>query len=159
MKYLWATLAVVVLLAAAAGFTGYRLSCEPMLHTAAAKGDAMEWLRADFHLTDAQFAAIREVHNSYAGFCAEHCRMIQEATKARNALQAAGRADPAAMLVAEQKIQELRAHCETAITRHVRQVAALMSPEDGQRYLALVLPKIADFDHQAVPDLHLNHSS
>jgi hypothetical protein len=31
-----------------------------------------------------------------------------------------------------------------------------MSPQDGQRYLALVLPKIADFDHQAAPDLHLN---
>jgi DNA-directed RNA polymerase specialized sigma24 family protein len=28
-----------------------------------------------------------------------------------------------------------------------------MSPQDGQRYLALLLPKIADFDHQAAPDL------
>ena len=159
MKYLLATLAVLVLLAAAAGFVGYRTSCDPRLHTAAAKGDPMEWMRVDFHLTDTQFAAIHALHESYSGSCADHCRMIQEATKARNALTAAHSADPAALIAAEQKIQELRARCETAITRHVRQVAALMSPEDGQRYLDLVLPKIADFDHQAVPDLHLNHSS
>ena len=159
MKYLTGTLAVLVLLAAAAGFVGYRTCCDPMLHTAAAKGDPMEWMRVDFHLTDTQFTAIRALHDSYSGSCAEHCRMIQDATKARNALTAAHGADPAALIAAEQKIQELRAHCETAITRHVRQVAALMSPEDGRRYLALILPKIADFDHQAVPDLHLNHSS
>ena len=71
----------------------------------------------------------------------------------------AGEAPVLNPVAAEQKIQELRTHCETAITRHVRQVAALMSPEDGQRYLALILPKIADFDHQTAPDLHLNHSS
>jgi len=159
MKYLTRTLAVLVLLAAATGFVCYRMSSDPALLAAATKRDAMEWLRADFHLTDTQFASIRELHNSYAGTCEEHCRMIQEATKTRNALKAASGADPDAMLSAEQKIQELRAHCETAITRHVKQVAALMSSEDGQRYLAMVLPKIADFDHQAAPDLHLNHSS
>jgi len=159
MKYLTRTLAVLVLLAAATGFVCYRMSGDTALYAAATKRDAMEWLRTDFHLTEAQFASIRELHNSYAGTCEEHCRMIQEATKARNALKGASSADPAAMLSAEQKIQELRTHCETAITRHVRQVAALMSAEDGQRYLAMVLPKIADFDHQAAPDLHLNHSS
>ena len=159
MKYLTRTLAVLVLLAAVTGFVCYRMSCDPTLHAAVLKHDTMEWMRADFNLTDTQFSAIRDLHNSYAGTCDEHCRMIQEATKARNALKAAQGGDSAAMLAAEQKIQKLRTHCETAITRHVHQVAALMSPEDGQRYLALVLPKIADFDHQAAPDLHLNHSS
>jgi hypothetical protein len=32
-----------------------------------------------------------------------------------------------------------------------------MSPQAGERYLALVLPKIKDFDHQAAPDLQLSH--
>ena len=159
MKYLTRTLAVLVLLAAATGFVCYRMSCNPSLHAAMVKGDPMEWLRVDFHLTDAQFAAIRNLHESYAGTCEEHCRMIKEATKARNALKAASGADATALLTAEKNIPELRTRCETAITRHVQQVAALMSPADGQRYLDLVLPKIADFDHQAAPDLHLNHSS
>jgi hypothetical protein len=46
--------------------------------------------------------------------------------------------------------------CESAIATHVRECAAHMSPEAGRRYLALVLPKIKDFDHQAPPDLQLN---
>lgn len=158
MKYLTGTLMVLALLATATGFVGYRMSCDPDLHAAAAKGDAMEWLRADFYLTDVQFAAIRDLHNAYAGTCEEHCRMIQEATQVRNTLKAAQAADADTMLAAEQRIQELRIRCETVITRHVREVAALMSPADGERYLALVLPKIADFDHKAAPDLHLNHS-
>ncbi len=156
MKYLLGTLAVLVLVAAATGFVSYRLSCDPALHAAATKGAAMEWLRADFHLSDAQFAEIQQLHAAYAGTCEAHCRMIQEATKARNELAAAG-GDQAAMAATNSKLQEVRLVCETAITAHVRKVAALMSPEDGRRYLAMVLPKIADFDHTAAPDLHLNH--
>ena len=76
---------------------------------------------------------------------------------AKKALLAGG-ASAAELRAANQRLQELRLVCETAIARHVRQVSALMSPQDGQRYLALVLPKIADFDHQAAPDLHLNHT-
>lgn len=155
MKYLLRTIAVLVLVAAATGFVCYRLSADPMLHDAAAKGDAMTWLRTDFHLNDAQFAAIRKLHEAYAPSCAEHCRMIQEAAKARDALRTA---DPVTVAAAERKLQELRTTCETAIARHVRQVAAEMSPADGARYLALVLPRIADFDHLVAPDLRLNHT-
>lgn len=155
MKYLLGTLAVLALAAAVIGFVCFRMSSDPLLHAAAAKGDAMLWLRTDFHLTDAQLAAIRQLHESYAGTCDEHCRMIQDATKARNALESA-RGDMAALDAANSKLQEVRIVCETAITNHVRQVAGLMSPAEGRRYLALVLPKIADFDHQIAPDLQLN---
>lgn len=153
MKHLLRTIAVLALVAALTGFVCYRLGADPALHDAAAKGDAMAWLRADFHLTDSQFAAIKRLHEAYAPTCAEHCRMIQEAAKARDALKAA---DPATVAAAERTLQELRTTCETAIARHVRQVAAEMSPTDGARYLALVLPKIADFDHLVAPDLRLN---
>ncbi len=152
MKYLLGTLAVLVFVAAATGFICYRLSCDSALHAAAAKGDAMEWLRTDFHLDDRQFAEIKKLHAAYAPSCAEHCRLIQEATKARDAVRSTGESDPVA---AERKLQELRTTCETAISAHVRKVAALMSPVDGRRYLALVLPKIANFDHQMAPDLIL----
>lgn len=155
MKYLLGTLALVALAAAVIGFVCFRMNSDPQLHAAAATGDAMLWLRSDFHLTDAQFAAIRQLHASYAGTCEEHCRMIQEATRARDTL-AAARGDAAALVAANRELQDLRRNCETAIARHVRQVAALMPPEDGRRYLALVLPKIATFDHLAAPDLHLN---
>jgi len=157
MKYLVSTLASIVLGAAIFGFVGYRLSCDSALHAAAEKGDAWHWLRQDFHLTDQQFAAIQGVHEVYAGSCVEHCRLIQEATKVRDAL-AAKTSSPAARVAAEVAVKELRSVCEHALTGHVQKVAALMAAEDGRRYLALMLPKIAAFDHATAPDLQMNHT-
>lgn len=155
MKYLLRTLLVLAIAAVAAGFACYYFSSVPELHAAARKGDAMAWLRTDFNLDDRQFAEIQRLHEDYAPSCEEHCRMIQGAIKARDALRMTNRDDPAAAEEAERALQQLRATCESAITVHVHQVAAVMSPEDGKRYLALVLPKIADFDHQVAPDLKL----
>jgi hypothetical protein len=155
MKHLLGTCALLAVAALATGFLCFRLGADPVLQAAVRQGDPMEWLRTDFHLDDAQFAAVKKLHEAYAPSCEEHCRLIQEAARARAALRAA---DPAAIAAAEGKLQELRNLCETAITRHVRQVAAEMSPAEGARYLALVLPKISDFDHRAAPDLHLNHT-
>ena len=157
MKNLFRTLSILVLAALATGAVCYRLNCNPALQAAAVKGDAMQWLRADFHLTEEQFTAIRSLHDSYAGTCMEHCRLIQEATKLRDARKGSALADPAGVAAAERQVEELRAVCENAISAHVRKVAALMAPAEGQRYLAMVLPKIADFDHTTAPDLHLNH--
>lgn len=81
--------------------------------------------------------------------------MIQQAIQARDALRKTNGDDLVAAAEAERTLQQLRATCESAITTHVHQVAAVMSPADGKRYLALVLPKIADFDHQVAPDLKL----
>ena len=157
MRYLLGTWALLAFAAASIGLMCYRLNTDSALHAAVQQRDAMEWLRMDFHLDDGQFSAIKKLHEAYAPSCAEHCRLIQEATKMREALKSAGRGDPAEVTAAEARLQELRTVCETAITRHVRQVAAEMSPVEGARYLALVLPKISNFDHLAAPDLNLNH--
>jgi hypothetical protein len=155
MKYLLPTGGIIALLAAGSGYVGYRTNCDPALHAAVVKGDTMEWLRTDFHLTDAQLSGVRRLHEAYSGTCAEHCRRIQEATRAREALEAA-HGDRQAIEAADERILQMRAACESAIAAHVRKVAALMSPEDGRRYLALVLPKIATFDHTGAPDLRLD---
>jgi hypothetical protein len=155
MKFLGFTVAILALLAVGTGYTCYHLSSVQDLHEAARKGDAMAWLRADFHLDDRQMADIKKLHEAYAPSCEEHCRLIQEAAQARDALRAANGSDPTAVEAAERTLQELRLRCETAISAHVRQVAEVMSPEDGRRYLALVLPRIAAFDHQAAPALDL----
>lgn len=155
MKYLLRTLLVLAIAAVAAGFACYHFSSSPELHAAVRKGDAMAWLRTDFNLDERQFAEIKRLHAAYAPSCEEHCRMIQEAVKARDVVRKTQGVDPTTMAEAERTVQQLRATCESAITVHVQQVAAVMSPSDGKRYLALVLPKIADFDHQVAPDLKL----
>lgn len=155
MKNLLVTIVALALAAVTVGLVCYGLNRDPLLHAAVVKGDAMAWLRVDFNLNDRQYAEVKKLHDAYAPSCAEHCRLIQEATMARDALKSS---DPTAAIAAERKLQDLRTTCETAITAHVRKVAELMSAEDGRRYLALVLPKIADFDHTVPPDLQLNHS-
>ena len=156
MKNLLTTLALLAAIAAATCVVAFRLSGDPAVKTAVKNRDALEWLRTDFGLTDAQFARIKQLHESYSVVCEEHCRDIQQAVRARNDLKAAPATDPAVLAAAEKRLEGLRRTCETAIAAHVRQCAAEMSPEAGQRYLALVLPKIADFDHLAAPDVRLN---
>lgn len=156
MKHLYATTALVVVLAGTAGFLSFRVGADPAVQAALAKQDAMAWLRTDFHLTDAQFAAIKKLHDSYSIECEEHCRAIQVAAEARSALRTAPNAEAAALAAANRRVEELRLVCESAIATHVRRCAAEMSPAAGQRYLGLVLPKIKDFDHLAAPDLQLN---
>lgn len=155
MKHWVATLGVLVGLAVAAGFVAFRVTADDDVARALAKQDAMAWLRADFDLTDEQFAAIKRLHDAYSTVCEEHCRDIQRAVGARNELRAA-KAEATVLAAAERRVEELRTVCETAIAAHVRACAAHMSPEAGRRYLALTLPKIKDFDHAAAPDVQLN---
>ena len=155
MRHLCLTIAVLAALAAVVAFVAFRSGRDPAVAEALAKRDELAWLRADFKLTEQQFANIEKLHTSYSAVCEEHCRAIQEAMRARAVLKANAAATPAQVSAAEKRVQELRLVCETAIAAHVREVAAQMSPEQGERYLALVLPKVADFDHQAAPDLGL----
>lgn len=156
MRHLLATIGVLAALAAVIAFVSFLLGSDPAVEAALAKRDALAWLRADFKLTDAQFAAIQKLHNSYSVVCEEHCRAIQEATRARAQVKKDSGATPEQLATADRRVQDLRQICETAIAAHVREVAAQMSPDQGERYLALVLPKIADFDHTAAPDLGLS---
>lgn len=158
MKNLAFTLIIIVMVACGVGFVAYRATGNAPVAEALSKQDAMEWLRADFQLSEAQFAAIKKLHDSYSVVCEEHCRAIQDATRTRNKLKSGPNSDPAALAAAERHVEELRLVCESAIATHVRRCAAEMNPDAAERYLALVLPKIKDFDHQAAPDVRVtNH--
>jgi hypothetical protein len=156
MKHLVTTLAALALAASITAGIAYRAGGDRTVQAALAHSDAMEWLRVDFGLTDAQFAAIKKLHDDYSVICEEHCRAIQDATRTLRALKSA-QASPAEIAAADREVQTLRLVCESAIATHVRRCAAEMSPEAGKRYLAMVLPKIKDFDHVAPPDLGLHH--
>jgi hypothetical protein len=157
MKYLFSTIGLVAGMALAVGFFAYRASGDGPVAAALQRKDAMEWLRTDFNLTEVQFAKIKQLHDAYSTVCEEHCRQIREAAQARVALRDSVNPDPSLLAAADRRVEQLRLVCESAIATHVRQCAAEMSPAAGQRYLALVLPKIKDFDHQAAPDVHLSH--
>ncbi len=146
---------LLVVIGLTAGYLGYHAGCDPALHLAARQGDSMTWLKREFHLNEFQYAAIEKLHREYTDSCDEHCRAIQEAMQTRNALRRARPIDSAAVAAEEQRVHELSTRCETVLSRHLEQVAALMSPEDGRCYLETVRPLVDQFRHTGAPDLGL----
>ena len=106
--------------------------------------DEMTWLRNEFHLSDAQVAAIQKLHADYEPICADHCSRIAEA---RRRMQALAATDPN-FAKAQSDWEALKQECSTATRHHLESVAAAMSPAEGQRYLALITPKLADHQHE-----------
>jgi hypothetical protein len=141
MKNFLLTLGMMLAAAALSFGVFYALNDEPATRRAAREGDALAWLRAEFHLDDAQFAAVKKLHDDYNLVCADHCAEIMAARQ---------RPAPPAELAA------LEAKCVESMEDHFRRVAALMPPPEGERYLATVLPRIADYDHAAAPTVQVH---
>jgi hypothetical protein len=132
------TLSVAVAACAVAFGVFYTLSGDRAMHAAAREGDAMAWLRVEFKLDDAQFAAIKQLHDDYSVVCSRHCAAIVDARERRA---------PAVEIAALEKV------CVDAMTAHFRQVAALMPPDEGQRYLLTVLPRVTGYSHASAPNV------
>jgi hypothetical protein len=96
--------------------------------------------QVEFSLDGERFAAVRRLHEEFSIECSAHCAAIVAARE---------RSAPAAEIVA------LEEHCVGAMTTHFRQVAARMEPAQGERYLALVLPRIRGHSHQGAPSVRL----
>ena len=143
MKNLLLTLGSVAAACALSYGVFYAANREPAeLRQAWRGGDAMTWLRAEFRMNDGQFAAIKKLHDEYREVCAGHCAAIMAAEK---------RGAPRAEVATLEKI------CVDAMTAHFRRVAALMPPGQGERYLAVVLPRVADYDHRGAPNVQVRH--
>jgi len=138
MKNFRITIGVVLAACAVAFGVVYALNTDRALQAAAREGDAMAWLRMEFRLEAAQFAAIKKLHDGYSVACGEHCAAIMAAREKKA---------PAAEIAALEKV------CVDAMTVHFRQVAALMPAGQGERYLAAVLPRVAGYEHHGAPDV------
>ncbi len=141
MKNLLLTLGILAAVCGLSYGAFFLMSREPAeVQKAMRDGDALAWLRTEFHLDVEQYAAIRKLHEDYGKVCAGHCAAIMAAQK---------RGAPAAEVTALEKT------CVDAMTAHFKRVAALMPPGEGERYLAIVLPRIADFDHRGAPNVQV----
>jgi hypothetical protein len=138
MKNFFITLGVALLACISTYGVFYGLNRNAAMHAAAREGDAMAWLRTEFALNDTQFEAIKKLHDDYSVACGRHCAAIMDARDRRA---------PAAEVAALEKV------CVDAMTAHFRRVAALMSNEQGDRYLQTVLPRIHGYSHQAAPNV------
>lgn len=154
MRHFWTTIALLLGVAAGCWFGFFRAHCDHHTHVAARAGDTMEWLRCEFHLSDAQHAAILRLHAEQNVVCAQHCALVAEAREQVAGARRAG--DTAALAAATARERDAEAICRASTEAHVRRVAAMMTPEHGQRYLAMVLPRLAALDHNGPPSVTLD---
>ncbi|MBE2214336.1 MAG: hypothetical protein IAE82_10735 [Opitutaceae bacterium] len=113
---------------------------------AGTSGDDLQWIRTEFRLDDAQFAAVKKLHDDYAVVCAGHCADIAAATTRLQRLTSENAA-PTDLEAARREVAALEEVCNTATRAHLRRVAAAMPAEQGARYIALVEPHLAHSPH------------
>jgi len=94
--------------------------------------DDLNWLRLEFHLSDAEMAHIRELHEGYLPQCGELCQKIAAAKRELAALTN----NSVEALAKQNEITALRAQCQANMLAHFVAVSRAMPPEVGQRYLA-----------------------
>ena len=153
MRHFWTTLVLVTALAVGCWLLVFRATCDPAAHAAVRAGDVLGWMRCEFQLTDAQFSAIRKLHEEHSVVCAGHCAAV---AAARSRLAEVRRGGDAAGIVAAAREERVALEtCRQSVEAHVRRVAALMDPTQGERYLRMVLPRLAELDHAAPPGLTL----
>lgn len=113
------------------------------------EGSDIAWLRLEFALSDEQFVAIEQVHEDYRPQCASHCAAIIGATAEVRELEksAPGSTELAA---AKQAVFDLETVCNNATRDHLYKVAALMSPDDGRRFLRMTEPHLSDQPHDGI---------
>src|SRR5258708_37336713 len=128
MKRAFLALAAGLALCAAAYAACYCLGTARARQMAHQPVPELGWLKTEFHLSDAEFARISELHASYQPHCAEMCRRID----AKNAEihQLLARANTVTPEV-DQKMreaQQLRAECQIAMLKHFFAVSQSMPP-------------------------------
>jgi hypothetical protein len=129
-------LAVLLAAVAVAGFSYFAARQFCVQHLARSDDD-LEWLRTEFHLSDAELARVRQLHEGYLPKCGAICAQI---AVRKLELEAAFAASTNAVTPAvRQKLGEiasLRAQCQAQMLVHFREVSQAMPPEQGRRYLA-----------------------
>jgi hypothetical protein len=123
--------------------------------------DDLSWLRNEFHLSDADMARVRQLHEGYMPQCAEMCAKLA----AKKAEVAAALANGTNVTAEAQKklteLGELRAQCQGQMLQHFINVSHAMPPEAGRRYLAemerMTIGFHEDIEQAMSPSAHGNH--
>ena len=135
MPRAFALILLAVLLAVGA-FAACFFTAARVRHAAANSGHELDWLRAEFRLSDAELARVRALHEGYLPKCEEMCQRIA-AKNGELAQMLAGSTNVSPAIT--QKLAEaaaLRAECQARMLAHFYEVSHAMPPEPGRRYLA-----------------------
>ncbi|MGA2245518.1 MAG: periplasmic heavy metal sensor [Verrucomicrobiota bacterium] len=98
--------------------------------------DDLDWLRTEFHLSDAEMARVRELHEGYRPRCAEMCAKIAAKQSELDAVLAGSTNVTAEVQAKMNELAALRGQCQAQMLQHFVMVSQAMPPDQGWRYLA-----------------------
>ncbi len=104
--------------------------------------DEVSWLIEEFSLSAQQADQVRELHAAYRPICDAHCAEIMAV---QQVVEDASNIEEKAL--ATQNLELLKTRCHSATQDHIKAVAAVMSAEQGQRYLKRIMPLLSAHDH------------
>lgn len=140
-------LAVIVIatLSGVGGYVGYfRCATAPTEAMLAKSNGEMEWLQREYHLSEAQFDRIQQLHREYAPKCDLMCARISKANAKFEELIARNKTYTPEVDAALKECLTVQGDCRQALLAHVYAVSAEMSPEDGARYLAMMKSRMVE---------------
>jgi hypothetical protein len=102
------------------------------------KAPELAWLKQEFHLSDAEFKRVSEMHEAYLSGCTERCRLVDQKNQELARLLAATNTITPQIEEALSESALLRADCQKKMLQHFYDVSRTMPPDQGKRYLAWV---------------------
>jgi hypothetical protein len=147
MKRVWLILVGGLALAVVAYAASYFVGSSKSRSMMEGPHPELAWLQREFHLSDAEFARVSQMHEAYLADCAERCRLIDaKNAELRNLLASTNGVTPA-VEHALQEAARLRAQCHAEMLRHFYAVSRTMPAEQGQRYLSWVISRTLGPQH------------
>lgn len=130
------------LVAAAAAYGCIYFACTSSARTLKKSNKPeLAWLKEEFHLSDAEFKRVADLHAAYLPECAEMCREIDAQNEHLKQLLIATNQMTPEIEAAIAEGSKLRAECQRHMLNHFYAVSRTMPPEQGRRYLAWVQEK------------------
>lgn len=142
MKRAFLILFIAVAVSALGYFVSYKIATRSAKTCLACPDSGMAWLRNEYHLSDAQFAKIAQMHEDYRPTCARMCAHIAAANEKVDDLIASSATVTPEIEAALKECALLQNECRLAMLQHVYAVSAEMNPEDGRRYLKMATARI-----------------
>ena len=150
MKRPWLILLAGAALAVAGYFAVYRTTMSCCGLPAQASGPGLDWLQTEFHLSDAEFRRVSELHGAYLPACRERCAVIDaKSAEVRDLLVKSGAVTPEVERALADAAR-LRGECQTAMLRHFVEVSRAMPPEQGKRYLDWICARTLAPQHDSM---------
>jgi hypothetical protein len=122
----------------------YRSATAPTHTMLEQNGGELEWLKKEFRLNDAQFQAVRRLHEEYAPKCEQMCARIAEANARADRLIGAQTAVTPELAAALQECATVHAECHRAMLGHIYSVAAEMPRDQAARYIQIMKGRVLE---------------